>query len=98
MNSCFMIKRDGIVEASAETEADDGSWLGTLHGKCALGDFLLAPTDDGIVRVKALQNRLGVEKEFPDSKRFVHSGRSLFVDKSGLAVVGSREIWRLTIK
>jgi|SRR3989344_364623 len=98
MNSCFMIKRDGVVEASAETAADDGSWLGTLHGKCALGDFLLAPTDDGIVRVKALQNRLGVEKEFPDSKRFVHSGRSLFVDKSGLAVVGSREIWRLTIK
>jgi len=98
INSCYLIRIDGTVEAVAETEADDGSWLGTLRGKCAIGDFLLAATDDGIVRVKSLGNIVGVEKEFPDSARFVHTGRHLFVDKSGLMVVGSREIWRLTIR
>ncbi len=98
MNSCFLIRHDGIVEAQTETEADDGSWLGTLRGKCAIGDFLLVATDDGIVRVKASGGTIAVEKEFPDSARFVHTGRHLFLDKVGLMVVGSREIWRLVIK
>ena len=98
MNSCFLIRQDGTVEAEAQTEADDGSWLGTLRGKCAVGDFLLAATDDGIVRVKASLGTIAVEKEFPDSARFVHTGRHLFIDKAGLLVVGSREIWRLVIR
>ena len=98
MNFCFLIHYDGTVEARAEAEADDGSWLGTLRGKCAVGDFLLVATDDGIVRVKALGDNLVVEKEFPDSARFVHTGRHLFIDQTGLMVVGSHEIWRLTIK
>lgn len=98
INSCFLIRHDGTVEAQAETEANDGSWLGTLRGKCVVGDFILSATDDGIVRVKALGNSLAVEKEFPDSARFVHTGRHLFIDRSGLMVVGSHEIWRLAIR
>jgi H/ACA ribonucleoprotein complex subunit 3 len=98
VNSCYLIRHDGTVEAQAETEADDGSWLGTLRGKCAVGDFLLVATDDGIVRVKASGGNLAVEKEFPDSARFVHTNRHLFLDKTGIIVVGSHEIWRLTIK
>jgi H/ACA ribonucleoprotein complex subunit 3 len=98
INSCYLIRHDGTVEARAETEADDGSWLGALRGKCAVGDFLLVATDDGIVRVKASGGTLAIEKEFPDSARFVHANRHLFVDKSGLMVVGSHEIWRLTMK
>ena len=98
INSCFLIRHDGKVEAQAETEADDGTWLGTIRGMCATQDFILAATDDGIVRVKVTNNVLGVEKEFPDSSRFVHNGRHLFLDKNGLVVVSSHEIWRLTIK
>jgi hypothetical protein len=98
INYCYMIRNDGTVEATAETEADDGSWLGTIRGKCVVGDFLLVATDDGIVRVKASGGAIVVEKEFPDSARFVHTGRHLFIDKTGLLVVGSREIWRLAIK
>ncbi|MBI4118848.1 MAG: hypothetical protein HY452_01135 [Parcubacteria group bacterium] len=98
INSCFLIRYDGTVEAQAETEADDGSWLGKIRGKCAINDFLLVATDDGIVRVKSFGNTLAVEKEFPDAARFVHTGRHLFVDKIGLMVVGTHEIWRLTIR
>lgn len=98
INSCFLIRHDGTVEAQAEALADDGSWLGTLRGKCAIGDFLLVVTDDGIVRVKSSGGSLVVEKEFPDSVRFVDTSRHLFLDNSGVLVVGSREIWRLAIK
>jgi hypothetical protein len=97
VNSCFLIRMDGTLEATAETEADDGSWLGTLRGKCAAGEYLLAPTDEGIVRIKPSGTTLVVEKEFPGTSRFVHAGRHLFTDKTGLMVVGSHEIWRLAL-
>ncbi len=97
INSCYLIRHDGSVEASAETEAHDGSWLGTIRGKCVVGDFLLGVTDDGLVRVKGAGGSLGVEKEFPDSAQFVDTDQQLFIDKTGLMVVGHQEIWRLKI-
>lgn len=96
INSCYLIRRDGTVEATAETLSGDASWLGTLRGKTASADFLLAPTDDGVVRIRAQGADLVVEKEFPDSARFVHEGRSLFASREGLLVVSGHDIWRLT--
>ena len=35
INRCFVLKRDGTVEASAEAEEGDGSWLETIRAKAA---------------------------------------------------------------
>jgi len=97
INRCFVVKADGSVEAVAETQADDGSWLGTLRGKCAAGNFLLAATDDGIIRVEPSSGQIVKTREFPDTEPFVHAGCHLFVGKNGLYVVDRQEIRLLKI-
>jgi tRNA A-37 threonylcarbamoyl transferase component Bud32 len=57
LHQCALVRPDGSVEATAQAEAGDNSWLGHLRGKCAANDFLLAATDDGIVRVELLHDR-----------------------------------------
>ena len=70
-------------------QAGDGSWLGTPWGVCAAGDFLLAPTDDGIVRVEAQGAALVETRRFPDTEPFVDAGSILLPGAGGLYVVGS---------
>ena len=97
INKCMIIKSNGDVCESAEAEEGDGSWLGSTRGKCAAGKFLLAATDNGIVRVEPDGGTLTVVKEFPDTEPFVDSGCHLFAGKSGLYVVSRREIKSLKI-
>jgi H/ACA ribonucleoprotein complex subunit 3 len=97
INKCMIIKSDGSVNESAETTDGDGSWLGSVRGKCAAGKFLLAATDDGIARVEPDGGTLSVVKEFPDTEPFVDSGCHLFASKAGLFVVSRREIKSLKI-
>ncbi|MBI4142844.1 hypothetical protein HY480_03155 [Candidatus Uhrbacteria bacterium] len=93
-----VIRRDGTIEVTAEADADDGSWLGTIRGKAAAGNFLLAATDDGIVRVESNQGTLATTKTFPDTEPFVDAGSQLFPGKQGLYVVGRNEILLLKIR
>lgn len=94
-----VIKPDGSIEATAEAEAGDGSWLGTIRGKAAAGNFLLAPTDDGVVRVEPDgSGGLAVTKSFPDTEPFVDAGCALHVGRRGLYVVSKREITVLKIQ
>ncbi|NIM59412.1 MAG: hypothetical protein GTO16_10785, partial [Candidatus Aminicenantes bacterium] len=97
-NQCFVIRADGTVEAEAQGKQDDGSWLGTLRGKFASGDFLLAATDEGIVRVEIASGHIQKTKEFPDTEPFVNSGCHLFPGKDGLYVVDQQEIRLLSIR
>ena len=76
VNRCHVIRRDGRMEASAEAEAGDGSWLSSIRGSCAAAGFLLVPTDDGIVRVEPDGATLAVTKEFPDTEPFVEADSS----------------------
>jgi len=92
IHQCMLIKRDGKVEAFSQAEKDDGSWLGTLRGKCAINDFLLAATDDGIVQVEAASGRLQKTKEQPDTEPFVDASCHLFFGKDGLYVVDRHDI------
>lgn len=97
INQCTVIDRLGAVLGSAEAEEGDGSWLGTLRGKCAVGPFLLAATDDGLVRVEVDGKDLVVTKEFLDTKGFVHSGNHIVPGKGGLYAIGANEIVHVTM-
>jgi H/ACA ribonucleoprotein complex subunit 3 len=97
INRCVIVLPDGTVAASTQAEAGDNSWLSTLHGKCAAGNFLFAPTDDGIVRVEPQNDRILITKEFPDTEPFVDRNCQLFATQQGIYIVKQREIQLLTI-
>jgi hypothetical protein len=93
-----VVSEGGAVLGSAEADAGDGSWLGTLHGKCAALGFLLAATDAGIVRVEIQSGALCETRRFPDTEPFTSSACALFVDAKGVYVVTSQEIRLLRIE
>lgn len=96
---CFAIARNGDVLAQSEAEAGDGSWLGgPLRGKCAVGEFLLAPSDDGVARVEARNGTLHVTKRFPETSEWVRADSRLFPMANGLGVANQQEIYQLAIK
>lgn len=98
INRCAVIKQDGSIEAIAAGEVGDGSWLSTLRGKCAAGNFLLAATDEGIIRVEPNNGKITVVKTFPDTEPFVDSNCHIFPGKQGLYAVTAKEIRLLKIK
>ncbi|MBW4619948.1 MAG: hypothetical protein KME17_11415 [Cyanosarcina radialis HA8281-LM2] len=97
INRCAIVLPDGTIEASTQAEAGDNSWLSTLHGKCAAGNFLFAPTDDGIVRVEPQNGQIQIAKEFPDTEPFVDRSCQLFATPQGIYIVKQREIKLLSI-
>lgn len=98
VNRCLVLKADGSVIAQAQAEQGDDTWLGTLRGKCAAGKFLLAATDDGLVRVEPDCGQIVKTREFPDTEPFVDAGCHLFLGKDGIYVVSRREISMLKIR
>ncbi len=88
---CLAYARGGALEGTAEARAGDGSWLGTLRGKCAAHGVLLAPTDAGIARLGVEGGRLRLTREYPDTEPFVDAGSWLLAGKDGLLVVGKQE-------
>jgi len=97
INRCMVIKSDGTIKASAEAKDGDGSWLGSIRSKCVAGNFLLAATDDGIIRVEPCGNSLNVSKTFPDTEPFVDFGCHLFLGNNCLFVVSRNSIKSLKI-
>lgn len=97
VNYVWVIAKDGTVEAKAETPRGDGSWLGNIRGKCAIGNFILAATDDGIKRIEPVGGGIVETKTFPDSADFLDSSAHLFPSDNGLYVVGEKEIHLLKI-
>jgi hypothetical protein len=97
VHQCVVVRRSGEVEASAQAEHGDGSWLGTLAGRAAAGGFLLAATDAGIVRVEPRGGALVETRAFPDTEPFVTATTRLFPASRGLYAVGEREIRLLRI-
>jgi hypothetical protein len=94
VHRCVVLRPDGTVEATTEADPGDGSWLGTLGGKCAAGGFLFAATDAGVVRV-ALDGGRFVTSEFPDTEPFVDAGCRLLAGADGLYVVDRQEVRQL---
>lgn len=97
VHQCVLVRASGAVEAAAEAPAGDGSWLGTLRGKCAAGGVLLAPTDAGLTRVEPRDGALAETRSFPDADPFLDAGTRLFAGADGLYAVSASEIHKLTI-
>ncbi len=97
INRCAIIKRDGTVEATAEAEAGDGSWLSQFGGGFATGASFYQPTDDGIVKVDIANGAIAAATAFPDTEPFVGAGSKLFPHQDGIAVVDKQEITVLKI-
>lgn len=97
INRCTVITPAGTIMATAEAAAGDGSWLGTIRGKTAVGQMLLAATDEGIVRVEIVNSRIEVVRTFPDTEPFVDAASHLFPMVNGLAVVDRQTITTLTL-
>jgi hypothetical protein len=96
-NRCVLLRRDGSVEAATEADQGDGSWLREIEGCCAAGAFLLAPTDEGLVRVEAQGGQITTTREYPDTEPFVSAGCRLLAGHDGVYVVDRQEIRRLRI-
>jgi hypothetical protein len=92
VNRCVVVDSTGATLATAEAEAGDGSWLGTIGGHAAAGRLLLCPTDAGVVRVELQGATPAVTREFPDTEPFVHSGCRLVAGAAGLSVIDAQEI------
>lgn len=98
INHCWVIKYDGTILGSTTAEAGDGSWLGTIRGKLAAGNFLLTATDDGIIKVQPNgSGRIEKIQEFPDTEPFVDAYNYLFMGQDGLTVVKPKEVWTLKL-
>ncbi|OLP20218.1 hypothetical protein BST81_01595 [Leptolyngbya sp. 'hensonii'] len=97
LHRCTLIQSDGTVIAVAEAEKGDGSWLSSLKGHCAAGNFLLTATDEGIVRLQPEQGQIVKTREFPDTEPFVDTASQLFAGQQGLYVVRPQEIFLLKI-
>jgi hypothetical protein len=97
VHQCVLLSAQGIVEATAQAEQHDGSWLGTLPGKGAAGAWLFAPTDEGIVRVEPQHGQLVQTRVFPDTEPCVDSGCHLFAGQQGIYVVDRQDIYLLSI-
>lgn len=92
VHRCVVIRSNGSVEAVTQAQEGDGSWLGTLRGKCAAGNFLLAANDDGIVRVEVANGQIAETTKFPDTEPFVDASCHLFPGRDGVYVVSRNEI------
>lgn len=94
---CAAIRRDGVVEAVVEAEGETLDWMRNIHGGCAAGEFLLMPTDEGVVQVGIRNGDIAVTKTFPDTEPFVEAESKLLAGRDGLYVVGRRTIRRLKL-
>lgn len=92
IHRCIVILANGAIEAVEEGATGDGSWLSSLYGKCAARTFLLAATDEGIVRVEPQNGTIVKVKEFPDTEGIVDERTVLFPGRGGLYMVKSDEI------
>jgi hypothetical protein len=98
VNRCHLLNERGERLGSAEGVPGDGTWLGHIRGACAVGELLLVPTDEGVVRVRQNGNMLGIDKEYPDTAEYVDANSHLSINKEGLHVVRGQTIWRLVMR
>jgi H/ACA ribonucleoprotein complex subunit 3 len=99
IHRCVVIQSNGAIAAMAQTRTGDDHWLTKIrHGQpCAIANFLLAATDEGILRVELQQGRLVLAKTFVETEPFVDSQCQLLPAPEGLYVVSERQIQKLKL-
>lgn len=96
---CALIARSGalLATATSDTGTETNAWLLSGAGAAALGPYLFAPTDAGVVRVEAQGSALVQTRSFPDTEPFVSAAGRLLAGAGGLYVVEPDRILRLTL-
>jgi hypothetical protein len=102
VNRCQLVRADGTVVATAEADNGDGTWLGGIRGSAAIvvgkDPMLLAPTDDGIVRIEVRGSSLVATRTFAGTDQHVNAGCRVVVADGVYVVSGdSRKITRLSM-
>ena len=92
-----VLDAQGSVLAQQAFDPAQTPWLTTLPGKCAVGHYLLAATDTGIVRLEVQQGRLAIAQTFPDTEPWVDATTQLFVGSGGLYTVSAQQIQHLQL-
>lgn len=100
-HTCTVIRADGSIAARTEAMSGTDHWLAMLSKQqtsgCAIANFLLAATDDGMIRIELQHGQLIHTKSFPDTEPFVDSSCQLLPAPKGLYVVKSQQIYQLAI-
>ncbi|MDJ0737844.1 MAG: hypothetical protein QNJ47_27935 [Nostocaceae cyanobacterium] len=96
---CVVIQANGSIAATTQAHSGEDNWLTTLGNgnHLAAGNFLLAATDEGIIRIELQQGQLIQTKTFPDTEPFVNTASQLLPAPHGLYVVNSQQIYQLQI-
>jgi len=100
-----VIQSDGAIAATAKTMSGTDHWLAVIGRKqaiatapdCAIANFLLAATDEGIIRVELQQGQLIHTKTFADTEPFVDSSCRLLPANDGLYIVNHQSIQLLKL-
>ena len=95
-NQCAVINREGQLTAVSKADAGDGSWLGSVHGKCAIGKSLLSTSEEGIVSVCCKGTAIHPQT-FPQTKQFITQDCDLLPGAGGVYVVNKQNITFLQI-
>jgi hypothetical protein len=98
--TCQVVAANGLVVATATSQQQPwltqlGASLAVGHDSspfCAVDDFLLAATDDGIVRIQVQRGQLARTRVFSETEPYVDASCRLIADPQGLWVVGDRQI------
>lgn len=98
INRVQVVKANGEIEATSETEEGDGSWLGKIRGKLPLSNFVLSATNQGVVRAEIANGKIVLSKEFPDTEPYVDENSFLLPSASGILVIRKHEVLNLTIR
>ena len=98
IQSCQVITQNGEVLAQISGEVSQLPWLEKIGGQCAVGQWLFAPSDEGIVRLEIVNGHIVQTRDFPDSEPFVDAASTLFAGNDGIWVVSSHEIKLIKMK
>ncbi|MFA4846445.1 MAG: hypothetical protein WC654_07900, partial [Patescibacteria group bacterium] len=95
VNSAFLIKRDGQVEARLEEDVVAAKILKTIHGKAFVGKKMLSATDDGLLLAVPENGRFVEAKLFAETEPFVDESVSILPTTDGVYVVSEKKIIKL---
>jgi H/ACA ribonucleoprotein complex subunit 3 len=98
VNHVYLIQSDGTTVASTKAQGGITNYLDSIHGHCAVNNFLLVATDEGIVRLEAHNGQIIKTRDFPDTEPFVDHSCYLYPCAQGLYVVTQQKITLLEIR
>jgi H/ACA ribonucleoprotein complex subunit 3 len=98
INRVLVMEPNGKIIAQQQVDKNSNSWLTNIHGHCAVNNFLLAVTDEELVRLEIENNQIVKTKEFPDTESFVDSNSQLIPSKEGIYIVKENSIKLIEIK